>query len=150
MLPRDLDQHLILLAVSVLLPVLTLASAAKLGCSDSTFNLLTFPLQQAICPGVNRAEDNKTVDLQLLTMAFSYPLIRISLGEYVYCVNPNAKRTLLLLHRPPSLWASWRYQIPRASAVYRWITLSSSPIFAGLVDRRNHGLSILWHILRHA
>jgi hypothetical protein len=51
-------RHLLLLASS-LLPVLTLASP------DSTFNPLAFPLQQAICPGINRAENNKTVDLHL-------------------------------------------------------------------------------------
>ena len=26
-------------------------------------------------------------------------------------INPNAGRTLLLLHGWPSLWASWKYQI---------------------------------------
>jgi hypothetical protein len=75
-------RHLILLASS-LLPVLTLASPAARD-SNSTFNPLAFPLQQATCPGINRAENNKTVDLQLRmfpTIAFSYPLIRFLLGR---------------------------------------------------------------------
>jgi len=53
--------HLIFLASS-LLPVLTLASPAA---RDSTFNPSAFPLQQATCPGINRADGNKTVDLHL-------------------------------------------------------------------------------------
>jgi hypothetical protein len=57
-----LMRHLILLASSFL-PVLTLAPGAR-G-SDSTFNPSAFPLQQAICPGINRAENNKIVDLHL-------------------------------------------------------------------------------------
>jgi hypothetical protein len=56
-------RRLILLASS-LLPVLTLASPGAKG-SDSTFNPWAFPLQQAICPGINRAENNETVDLRL-------------------------------------------------------------------------------------
>jgi hypothetical protein len=74
-------RHLFLLASS-LLPVLTFASPAR--DSNSTFNPLAFPLQQAICPGINRAENNKTVDLHLgmlPTIAFSYPLIRFLLGR---------------------------------------------------------------------
>ena len=70
-------RHLFLLASS-LLPVLALASPVARG-SDSTFNPLDFPLQQAICPGINRAENNKTVDLHLgmcPTIAFSYSLNR--------------------------------------------------------------------------
>ena len=71
--------HLLVLLASSLLPVLTLASPAARG-SDTidTFNPLAFPLHRAICPGINRAENNKTVDLHLrmfLTMAFSCPLI---------------------------------------------------------------------------
>ena len=75
--------RLLILLASSLLPVLTLASPAARG-SDSTFNPLAFPLKQAICPGINRAEGNKTVDLHLrmfLTTAFSYPLIRFSLDR---------------------------------------------------------------------
>ena len=64
-------RRLILLASS-LLPVLTLASLGARG-SDSTFNPWAFPLQHAICPGINRAENNETVDLhlgKLSTIAF--------------------------------------------------------------------------------
>jgi hypothetical protein len=87
-------RHLILLASS-LLPVLTSACPVARG-RDSTFNPLVFPLhfplqqailpginranplalplQQATCPGINRAENNKTIELHLgmlPTVAFS-------------------------------------------------------------------------------
>jgi len=88
-----------------LLPVLTLASPAASG-SNATFNPLAFPLQQAICPGINRAENNKTVDLYL---------------QYVDSGNQNAERTLLFLHGWPSLWASWKYQIQEFQDDYRII-----------------------------
>ena len=74
---------LILLASS-LLPVLTLASPlAETRRSDLTFDPSAFPLRQATCPGINRAE-NKTVDLQLRmlpTTAFPHPLIRFLHGR---------------------------------------------------------------------
>ena len=79
---RPLTRHLFLLASS-LLPVLTLASTAARG-SDSTFNPFAFPLQQVTCPGINRAENNKTVDLHLRmlpTIAFPYTLIRFLLDR---------------------------------------------------------------------
>jgi hypothetical protein len=75
-------RHLFLLASS-LLPVITLAFPVARG-SDSTFNPLAFPLQQAICPGINRAESNKTVDLYLRmipAIAYFYPLIQFLLGR---------------------------------------------------------------------
>jgi hypothetical protein len=77
-------RHLILLASSVLLSVLsTLASPAARG-SDSAFNPLDFPLQKAICPGINRADNNKTVNLNLgmlPTIASPYLLSRVLLGR---------------------------------------------------------------------
>ncbi len=78
---HPLMRHLFLLASSFLL-ILTLASSAR-G-SDSTANVLDFPLQVATCPGINRAENNKTVDLHLgmpPTIAVTCPLIRILLGR---------------------------------------------------------------------
>ncbi|KAN0124484.1 epoxide hydrolase [Russula decolorans] len=98
-----LMRHLFLLASS-LLPVLTFASPAR--DSNSTFNPLAFPLQQAICPGINRAENNKTVDLHL---------------EYLDYGDRNANRTLLFLHGWPSLWANWKYQIQEFQNDYRII-----------------------------
>ena len=75
-------RHSFLLASS-LLPVLTLASPIARGI-DSKFNPLAFHLQQAICPGINRAENNKTVDLHLgmlPTIVFCYPLNQFLLGR---------------------------------------------------------------------
>lgn len=72
-------RHFILLASS-LLPVLTLASPASRGSdSNSTFDPLAFPLQQATCPGINRAENNKTVDLQLRMLPHNrvFPSIKL-------------------------------------------------------------------------
>lgn len=88
-----------------MLPVLTLASPAA-SVSDSTFNPVAVPLQQASCPGINRAENNKTVDLNL---------------QYFDCGNRYANRTLLFVHGWPSLWASWKYQIQEFQNDYRII-----------------------------
>ena len=80
-----LMRHPILLALaSSLLPVLALAASPAARGSDSTFDPWAFPLRQAVCPGINRAENNKTVDLylrMLLTIAFYYPLIRFLFGR---------------------------------------------------------------------
>jgi hypothetical protein len=96
---------------------LTLASSAV----DSAFNPLAFDRhwQVANCPGINRAE-NKTVNLELRTLphsrTFSGSVLKLKycFAEYVD-INASAKRTLLLLHGWPSLWASWKYQIQEFS-----------------------------------
>ncbi len=105
--------HYLLLLASSLLPILTLASSAARD-PHSTFDPNAFHLQVATCPGINRAENNKTVDLHLGMFPqslFTVLYFNSCSAEYVDVGNPNANRTLLFVHGWPSLWASWKYQI---------------------------------------
>ncbi|KAH9999509.1 alpha/beta-hydrolase [Russula vinacea] len=68
------------------------------------FNPREYPKKVVSCPAINRAE-NTQVDIQL---------------HYVD-INPEAEKTLLLLHGWPSLWASWKYQIQEFKSDYRVI-----------------------------
>lgn len=72
--------------------------------SDLVSDAPAFRQHVVTCPAVNRAL-NQTVDLHL---------------RYVD-INPSFKRTLLLLHGWPSLWASWKYQIQEFRGDYRLI-----------------------------
>jgi soluble epoxide hydrolase / lipid-phosphate phosphatase len=106
--------HYLLLLASSLLPILTLASSTARD-PNSNFDPNAFHLQVATCPGINRAENNKIVDLNLGMFppiaVYTVLYFNSCLVEYVDVGNPNANRTLLFVHGWPSLWASWKYQI---------------------------------------
>ncbi|KAH9007170.1 alpha/beta-hydrolase [Lactarius hatsudake] len=89
--------------LSLLSPNTVILSSAR-HTRDLAFDALAFSQQVVACPAVNRAL-NKTVDIHL---------------HYVD-INPSSKRTLLLLHGWPSLWASWKYQIEEFKSDYRLI-----------------------------
>ncbi|KAH9045759.1 Alpha/Beta hydrolase protein [Lactarius pseudohatsudake] len=95
------------LFASGLLPLLfanTVILSSALHTRDLAFDALAFRRQVVTCPAVNRAL-NQTIDIHL---------------RYVD-INPSSKRTLLLLHGWPSLWASWKYQIQEFKSDYRLI-----------------------------
>jgi len=80
----------VLSAVAFLL--ISIASDAL--AADLPFNPREYSKKIVTCPAINRAQKTQ-VDINL---------------HYVD-INPEAEKTLLLLHGWPSLWASWKYQI---------------------------------------
>ena len=126
---------------------------------DLPFDALAFRRQVVTCPAVNRAL-NQTVDLHLRTYLKSRSITSSS-AQNRHCslgyvdINPSSKRTLLLLHGWPSLWASWKYQIQEFRVIHcRLGTLHYLihngacraaigllfPIFVGLAHQRIQGM----------
>ncbi|KIJ53671.1 hypothetical protein M422DRAFT_25492, partial [Sphaerobolus stellatus SS14] len=60
----------------------------------------------ARCSAINRSETGDSATVQL---------------QYVHIVNPNATRTLLLVHGWPSIWSTWSNQIAHFASSYSLI-----------------------------
>ncbi|KAI0254201.1 alpha/beta-hydrolase [Lactifluus subvellereus] len=81
-------------SLRVLLTVAFLIISTVLEGLAVRFDPRGYPKKVATCPAVNRAEDSQiNIDLSYVD------------------INSKGKKTLLLLHGWPSLWASWKYQI---------------------------------------
>ena len=79
---------------------------------EVSFRPQDLPKKAASCKALNRATNELTdIDLgQCWRPRSQWRQLTTMHTEYVD-VNPNAERTILMVHGWPSLWHSWKYQI---------------------------------------
>jgi len=99
-----LARSIVLIAIGCLLSPFAGVVAAGGEVSSAIFNPREYPKRVATCKATNRAE-GKEVDIEL----------------YYVEINPQAEKTMLLVHGWPSLWSSWKYQIQELQDDYHLI-----------------------------
>ena len=84
----------------------SVVTAASVDALARTFNPSTYTKKYVTCNAVQRSANGSTTPIKLKLAYLD--------------INPNAKKTLIMVHGWPSLWTTWRNQITSLSG-YRMI-----------------------------